>query len=685
MKRLPQAIAVLLVALGVRAAAGAGPGSDLGPVAMESYRQEFVVTFKSEALARKAGLRIAPLYHDLQAAFSTRMDDSTLNDVVVADLMPRYGQRGTFYLNDPAKWYQDSPATGVTMPSDPASVVPARLLASGSSIGGHTLTHEMLPALNKNAAFHEIMGARVTLESRVGTPVSAFVYPFVDYRSALRDGVDRSDLEEMLRRSGYYFLAEDSYNRDWGSGFLDGSFIVLDGQSGGGRYTEDVITKPRDPEARPLFLVTMHAWVSNWGAPGFPKLAALYEKWAGRKDWWYCNQNQYGAYRYQALYSRLATFVEGRTLRAVLIRPSPLDLNDWTPLTFRVEGVARDDVVGVSSARADAPAVAAGDAYEFDLSHDRNLGRVDVYTLTHAEAGETQREGPEGGLEGLVALLRRKDGELVLSLHNGGPRALRDIRVTFRMPLRWAEGVVRRNIAQLQAGSSETVKVPLTESSGAGFTCGAEYDAAQIDFVGARRARLYATCESEPKEADARFASRGFWFLGALPGDRANFDPVAFTAAFMKGEKPEPTYNVPWVGAAGWRVLPPAKAAILDPDIIPTTAKPNTPDAYPADRDIYSPHKNALYLLYGRVYSGRDQAVYAVFQRDSVKALSLNGRPVDGSRLELKKGANDVRILYAPSVAASAYTEANYGCYFRLVDAGGARVEDVHFDRPSLP
>ncbi len=661
-------------------------GAPLGPVSMDSYTQTFVVTFKSEALAQRARLKIVPLYHDFRAAFSTRMDDSTVNDLVAAEVMARFGQKGTFYLNDPSKWYQDSPDTGIVMPSNPASVIPMRLLANGSSIGGHTLSHEMLPALSKNAAFREIMGVRVTLESRVGTPVNSFVYPFVDIESDLRDGTDRADLEEILRRSGYFQLAEHRYNTNWDSGLQDGIFITLDDDNGGGRYSESVLADARAEDDRPLLLVTMHAWVRVWGAPGFPKLAAIYSRWSDRGDLWYCNQNQYAAYRYQALHSRLATFVEGKTLRALLRRPSPLDLNDWTPLTFRVDGIGGDDAVSISCAGAETKEVLLSGTHAFDLFHDRDIGPIESFAASAATTAEGQPQ-QTAGADGLQAIMVRREDGVTLLLHNAGKQALHDVRVVFRLPLRWREGVVRRELRTLESGASINVDVPLTErADSAEVGSGSEFDVAQLDFVGTHRSRLYVVCESGAVEPAPFFAHGGFWILGPLPGDKANFDPAAFALPFMDGKQPESGYAVPWVGNIAWKILQPDRAIILDPDIIPTSGRPNTPDNYPFDASVYSPRKNAHYLLYGQIVSPKEQVVRAVFRRESMKSLSLNGRRLEGDALALRKGANDVRILYAPSEGAgSTFFEANYGCYFRLVDASGRRVEDVRFERPAKP
>ena len=659
----------------------------LGPVSMGSYRQTVLVTFKSEAAARQASLHLAPLYHDLRAAFSTRMDDSNLNSLRVAEVMAQNGQKGTFTLNDPRNWWQDSYATGITAPANPAVEILRRLQANGSSIGGHTLTHEMLPALSKNSAFREIMGVRVALETNAASPNVVFVYPFVFYRSVFRDGVDRADLDEMLRRSGYYQLAEHKYNEDWDSQMQDGLFMVLDGSTYDGRYNESILTQPRCEEDRPLFLVTMHAWVKEWGGPDFPKLAEIYRKWSGRPDWWYCNNNQYGAYRYQALHSRMTAFVEGKVVRAVLTRPDPLDLGDWTPLTLRVDGVSKEEVVSVESGGAEVQPVALKGAYAFDLFHARQRGTIEAYAETNNPKNSERLEEAPVGAEGLRARLYRKGRVLTLVLRNEGAQALQDIRAVFRLPLRWEEGAVRKPVGSLASGASVTLEIPLTERADPEhYSDGPEYDVAQVDYRRERRVRLYATCEVAGDEPAAFFARNGFWVLGPLAGDMAGFDPQAFAQSFLEGGAPVLQYTVPWGASLGWKTLDTGRVSILDPDIIPTTASSYALDFCKWDPVLYFPHAKIHYVLHGRIVSPDDRKVQAVFGRECVRLLYLNGSRVDGYELHLNKGINDLRILYAPTRnGGSPVSESNYGCYFRLTDTDGGRLEDVRFERPPKP
>jgi hypothetical protein len=242
-------------------------------------------------------------------------------------------------------------------------------------------------------------------------------------------------------------------------------------------------------------------------------------------------------------------------------------------------------------------------------------------------------------------------------------------------------------VASLAGGASVTLQVPLTERSDPGsYSDGLEYDVAQVDFRSGRRARLYAVCEVPGDEPAAHFARNGFWVLGPLPGDMADFDPQVFTNAFQEGEPPAREYTVPWGRSLVWKAPELSKVSWLDPDIIPITGRSIALDFFKWHSSSHFPHTAIHYILSGRVVSPKDRIVRAVFCPDCVKRLSLNGCKVEGEELALKKGPNDLRILYAPPIASEAqFNERNYGCYFRLSDFNGKRVQDVRFKRPPKP
>jgi len=352
-----------------------------------------------------------------------------------------------------------------------------------------------------------------------------------------------------------------------------------------------------------------------------------------------------------------------------------------------LEGVSEADVVSVESRDADVKPVALGGAYAFDLAHGHDHGTIDAYAESDNPGNTDRLDQSRTSIEGLRTLLYRKARVLTLALRNEGAQALHDIRVVFRLPLRWQEGVVRKQVGVLAGGASVTLDVPLRERADAEhYSDGLDYDVAQVDYRGQRRARLYATCEVPGDEPAAFFARNGFRVLGPLPGDMADFDPLTFAQPFLEGQPPAKEYSAPWGGNLMWRTLDASRASILDPDIIPTSGKANTPEASTWDPALHFPHANVHYVLYGRIVSAEDQTVRMVFDRRCIKRLSLNARVVAGDELVLKKGANDVRILFAPAPGVgSSYTESNYGCYFRVTDASGQRVENIRFEGPRTP
>jgi len=348
---------------------------------MESYRQTLRIVFTSENAARRARPALARLYNDRRAAFSTRMDDTNAGALVVAEIMARHGQKGTFYLNRLDAWWEDNiGADGRPVAAEPGVEIPRCLLAGGHSIGGHTTSHDYLPALSKNAAFREIIGNRLELEVKTGGPVVSFTYPFVSYRTEMRAGIDQEDLEQMLQRAGFYQLAEHDYARRSRSDLQDGWFIACDGGEPDGTFTDTRLAQmPAEAEGA-LFLVTMHPWAKAWGGSEFPKLEDIYRKWSGREDLWYCNQNEYAAYLCQLRHAHMSAIVEGRVLRIDLTRPDPLDLGDWIPLTVKLNGVGAVEIESFNCPSAEVRPVALADVTAVDWCHDRDRGPGELFS-----------------------------------------------------------------------------------------------------------------------------------------------------------------------------------------------------------------------------------------------------------------------------------------------------------------
>lgn len=652
------------------------------PATASSYRQRVVLRFRTAAAARRARIRIASLYGDCDRAFATRMDDNNVNALRVSALMAEHGQKGTFYLNDPKVWWEDNADDSGLRSSGPGQEIPRVLLAAGHSIGGHTLNHDYLPALTKNAAFKEITAGRVALEVATQSPVVSFTYPFMYFRSPLRSGRDQKSLEEMLIRAGYLHLAEHDYNRGRRSGLEDAQFIVCDGSSQGGRYREEALLAATKGQGR-LFLATMHPWARAWGGVRFPKLGSLYAKWSERRRWWYCNQNQYAAYRVQAARSRLSASRQDAVVTLDLLRPDQVELGDAVPLTLVVSGPG---AAGLESANGESQGlthVRGAGKLLIDIPHDDIRGPIRHFHEFADDGGRSLR-ARRAGPYGLQARLRCTRFWVELALRNDGRRRIEAVTITFRLPLAWRQGVERRFLAAIEPAALVRVRLSRTQYSGGPETeVGTEYCVAQIDYTCGTRARAYAACERSAGAAGAAFACRGFRVVGPLPGEMDRIDPQVFTLPVDDQSRAARIFTPPWGRSLIWRTIDPAQVAHLDPDIIPTTGSAKGVDFFRwHSSQRHYPHTPVHYILLGGIRSRTGQTVRAIFSRESVRHLMLNGASVRGRMLSLRPGLNRVCILYTPPLVSHAqFGESHYGCYFRLESIAGGRPKGIAFER----
>ena len=95
---------------------------------VQFYSQQVKVTFTSEQAAKKASLRIAPLFEGCLWSMGSRWDDNNGGDLLMRDCLARHGHHGTYYLNG---LYRDWPDATPTC----NSAFVKDLLRTGDSIG----------------------------------------------------------------------------------------------------------------------------------------------------------------------------------------------------------------------------------------------------------------------------------------------------------------------------------------------------------------------------------------------------------------------------------------------------------------------------------------------------------------------------------------------------------------------
>ncbi|MBL9127518.1 MAG: polysaccharide deacetylase family protein, partial [Verrucomicrobiales bacterium] len=506
----------------------------------ETYRQELVVTFDSEEAAAAATLAPTPLWDDRAWAVSSRWDDLHPNNPRMADVLRRRGHSGTFYLGG---WFSDWDA----MPTSPDSEYGRGLVAAGHSIGGHSLSHPWLSYCHRNRMFEEMAGVRMLWEAATDTPVVSYAFSYSNSRNEDEGDAVQADLMRSLERAGLYHVAnEREFERVVGDLILspilpaDGMPIVA--------AAEAALADDAYRREHPILTYAMHALYDTPEA--WSRFEADLDRYGGRTNWWYCPQNAYAAYRYQVLHARLSEpervlpteprigrthgvgnaghGMERAARRWIVERPKLVDLNDAVPLTFRVAGIAAASVVDVRCATARVSTPGRDErGVRFDVPHDDDqrlpirIGFVRPNLTRRSEPTESDTDTDIAGVRALLGI----EGERVrLRLDNRSGRELRGLRVTYRLPLAWADGVVRRAVPDMAPGDRlEDSWTPWSGAVEPKWRAGEVFVAAQVDFrYGDEPVRLHVACRTAMDGDDPSYPQGGFARLGPLPLDQVD-------------------------------------------------------------------------------------------------------------------------------------------------------------------
>jgi len=631
---------------------------------MEAYAQEATIVFRSEEAAAKASVVLAPLYDGCAWSMSCRWDDNNADDLKMRDVLAQHGHKATWYLN--AVERNHFKETGKA------------LLAGGNSIGGHSLSHPMLTYLSRNRIFEEVAGVRMDWEAAVDRPVISYSFSFCDCRNDLEGDAVHADIARVLERAGFYHTTEPGFYSGLRTDILHSPILPSDGAEIDD-FAQAALGDEEFQKDHPNLSYSMHVWYKTPEA--WAKFEGQLDKYGRNPDWWYCNQNEYAAYRWQFLRTKLAAPVrEGKTLRLRIERPRLLDLNDPTPLTFQVGGVPRNDVVEATCATADcAPSQRQAGPFQFHLFHDRNRPLPKKIGLVsnpdnRAALAETDQDAD---FPGLKALLRFQDGELLLLLDNQGREPLRGVRLTYRLPLAWKEGVVRRAIEDVPAGSRrEEGLQPKRATAEYKYNAGPAFFAVQIDFMlGAEPGRLHVTCRAKSPARDPSYPQGGFARLGPIQGKEMDLEKLHADLQAGKALPGPRTLSdgtrLDWVTEDG-----PTQPPFLDPEVIRTTGN-------------FDNRTASFYLLQGMVNSPREQAARLRRCASTVPRVFLNGAEVQGDAIRLREGDNLLVLVYQTQYRegqkVSPYSRENAGCFLRLMKPGTEeRLTEVRFE-PAKP
>lgn len=106
---------------------------------------------------------------------TTSWDDGHPLDVRLAELLDKYGLRGTFYVPLRHEGHDVINNNNVYY-----------IKKMGMEIGAHTLSHPVLTELHPDIVFKELTESKKMLEDKLGEPVLSFCYPKGEFNNEVR-------------------------------------------------------------------------------------------------------------------------------------------------------------------------------------------------------------------------------------------------------------------------------------------------------------------------------------------------------------------------------------------------------------------------------------------------------------------------------------------------------------------
>ncbi len=449
------------------------------PLHLREYTRKLVLSFRTEKDAENAELRPRALPANYKTAFSSRWDDSVPAHLKTCKIMRKHGMKGTFFLNSTlpsrSKDYLD------TIMQENKDYIKL-LLQSGCSVGLHTVSHPHLPRLKSNRHFYEYMKNRIILETVSQSPVNSQVLPYCDWKAA--DKKIPHSIGWAMRAAGVLSSPDLLYpdmekHLGYPAGTLAQSKPLMPGDRNPDPekfrlQMQGTLADQRSLSRHPSFSIGIH---SLHTPEGLVSLDKIYASAAGNPEWWYCNQNEYGAYRYEAQNTVIAKKVNGRNAEFSITRIEPFELGANVPLWLEVAGALPEAASG---------GVLHGTAVE--LPHDSNRRLPDIY-------GYAGRSGQSADIPFVKMALVRTGGKTWEVKWDTLSGELPDkVCFTFRFPAGWARETIRKDIIPAAPSFTAEASQP-AEPADDFYRQDAPYYAVQADFMlGGKHYRLYADC-----------------------------------------------------------------------------------------------------------------------------------------------------------------------------------------------
>lgn len=391
------------------------------PFAMRMYEQTFTVKYANPHSAKKAKVELLPLPDGKEWAFSSRWDDNRLANIKVRDILAKYGCKGTFYLNKSSKRW------GKKYAED--------LIKNGFSIGGHTMDHPFLPKISRNKAFYQILANRIERESEIDKTLNSFAFPYGRF-SDKKDTSTHKDIAEYLYRANYHHNTYNWFIKQSAglSSKTTSSVLPVQAERKASFKKADARIKKYLRSAwckvQPCITLATHA---NQKGKDWDELEKILKKYSRNPKWWYCNQTEYAAYRYQYNNSKIIKkVIKGSVVTYTISRPHPGDLGDEIYLSLK-----------------------RSDGKIINLKHHKSKHMPQI--IDYQPGGKDFSD--------IKISLKVADGKARIIAQNCGKTALKNIYYKFIFPPAYSKGSSSGYIKNLQAGKTIEIDGKMPQAS----------------------------------------------------------------------------------------------------------------------------------------------------------------------------------------------------------------------------
>ncbi len=493
----------------------------------DGYTQSIAVEYSSPEEAEASTAKILQFPENKKIAFSTRWDDTNTRHLATANMLAEHEMFATCML--------------VGAFDEPQRDAFKKVLQLGGAMGAHCLTHPHLEMLTPNEIFREVALERVLVETAFDTHAVAFVLPYMSYSISFDPNV-RGYIGRSIINAGFRFCPEtgmDFFKR-YGVKTKDVYSSCTFGVNDRNPKRELMQAGMKKAYARiekgeePHITLGIHSWQSDKALKALGRLINEVQS----DDFWYCNANDYVAYRAHFLKSKILKFaVKGNVAIYELRRIAATDVGSDIPLSIEFSNSPKSVKVG------DKVVTPKNGIYNIEHYADKKCAKkIDSIRFTDSKFKNSKK------FDGLKFsfTLNRDAGKLALKI-DGETSRVTNFRVRWVVPPCYKvpmDGLLFNNSTSISAKLKPRLKKG-GDAEMKAFASGNMLVMARCDFLyNGEPSRIWLIVEDERPNTDVSCARDNAIHLGDFD---ASLNDSTF---FAKMSKPdtllEPFANLQW-------------------------------------------------------------------------------------------------------------------------------------------